>query len=98
MIMGWKNWPYWLKGGLISIFVFLVSSIPSLFSFQIDALSIVALLLGILGTLLWVVFANYFPKESFPLFIETIVFIVSVLSSFLVGSLIGWIYGKIKSK
>lgn len=74
--MGWKDWPYWLKGGIIGGGIGFVLSLLSSFSIIIRGL----------------VFGGW-PD------IELIWFdLLLILSTFIVGAVIGWIYGKIKSK
>ena len=82
--MGWKERPYWLKGGIIG------------------------LVLGIvLGFILYV----YFPMKKFALILcktfpcpqvayynEPLFILYSPIILFIVGTLIGWIVGKVKSK
>lgn len=108
--MSWKNWPSWLKGGMIglviSIFVGLLSGISPIFN-EIHLLSGIsvwlqyifyAIPLSILGNWRWsfLHYCDYRPPELCPPNINT--FIINGLIIFVIGVIIGWIYGKIKSK
>lgn len=85
--MNWKNLPYWLKGGIIGLTIGLLYGL----------FSIILIVLVILG---------YLPASPFnlgtqsPKFLFLIIpFIGTLIQTsilFVIGSLIGYIYGKVK--
>jgi VIT1/CCC1 family predicted Fe2+/Mn2+ transporter len=98
--MIWKDWPYWLKGGivatLIPILVFVVNLVidvlvpPKGETFLFFFLIVATPALPIF---------NAFFKSSIPYNITYIIFVVAILVMyFIVGSVIGWIVGKRKTK
>jgi len=102
--MGWKDWPYWLKGGIILGSVF---SLLSLFLWAIPYNFINALLgnklelfFGIPALLSMITGLGHIDIGSGKMdIIAGITFsLLSFIIYFIPGSLIGWIYGKIKSK
>lgn len=136
--MGWKDWPYWLRGIIIAFIVslpyifinfqkslanrhesesliifFLFFGVTALF--KISFILIMGAILGLTaGKKKWVLFCGLFGLTIAGFFVEPItVFIfreimgVTLLESsiyglitigfgFVVGALIGWIYGKVK--
>lgn len=85
--MGWKNWSYWLRGGLIAIIIYVI-----LFLF-----------LFIFPPFYYIISFLTIPLN--PLFNRgifgdnAVVFIiVKGIYLFVLGVIIGWIVGKIKSK
>jgi hypothetical protein len=92
--MGWKEWPYWLKGGIIFARIFVI----------------IFLLQGILPfcapTGFLVISRWFFPFAGWLGNISSCVaygdvpgFILRwIVIGLVFGSLVGWIYGKIKSK
>ena len=117
--MIWKNWPRWLKGGIIFTAIFYIFAILLIIfsivtlrnsppSTPFDFLGIVFLIM-ILFLLPLIIFAMLFgiaPENIFsgmtPSFGQIIILILGLLLNtlfiFLVGALIGWFFGKIKSK
>ena len=96
--MIWKKWPYWLKGGTI---VFLFPIIVFIVNFLIDIIvppqgETFLLFFLIIATPALPIF-NLFFKPSIPYNITYIIFFVSTLAIyFIVGSVIGRVYYKIK--
>lgn len=103
--MGWKNLPYWLKGGVI----FLVISI--FLHLFIKLLYVLTPIVGI-SFLIWyplswilyflpslIIFWNsiFEPDTFIPIVSGTNVIHVFIFY-FIIGAIIGWIYGKIKSR
>lgn len=97
-IRNWKDWAYWLKGGIIAALVpiivfianFLIDSIAgtsgetSLFYFLIIASPAIPIF-------------DVLLNPSIPYNITYIIFFVSTLVIyFIIGSIIGWIVGKRK--
>lgn len=101
--MNWKNWPYWLKGGwmlsVINLGLIIISYIlPSpMFSFKFGYFTI-GDLFSFPALLMW-----EGSQEIFSLVINRplqylFIILISSIEYFIIGALIGWIYGKIKSK
>jgi len=100
--MGWKKWPYWLKGGIISVGIAILSTLVLIpfgtpesgwFSYYsipmfIGAMPLVVLLALISGM------NDYAISNAFP----GAFLLYAAITYFLVGALVGLIYGKIKSK
>ena len=89
--MRWNDFPYWLRSGIITILILIVIQLILFFS---GILIIVALIIGnVLSYLLLPVtmFTGIEPLNYFWL-------ISSLIFQFVVGSIIGLIIGKIKSK
>jgi len=91
--MSWKNWPYWLKGGVIGLaFIILLEIINLLLSFLVIHLP----------------FINAFENiDIFSLILcrgfcsgeNRMVQLITIWPSyFIIGAIIGWIIGKIKQK
>ncbi|MBX4196291.1 hypothetical protein KW805_01760 [Candidatus Pacearchaeota archaeon] len=107
--MGWKNKPTWLKGGIIAATIFILSLfiiyVLSLINDQLDDLFLIpaipiAIVEGILmpgcgfgGSILSG--SPYYCIESQSYFIQVM---AGLIVYFILGALIGWIYGKIKNK
>ncbi len=104
--MGWKNWPYWLKGGLI--FTMLVL----LVTFIIGLIAVISYsnipFSGKDIFLIYFIIIYLFPsysllnvlKSSPGSFLEGNIITAIITSSviwFLIGALIGFVIGKIKS-
>ena len=92
--MNWKNLPYWLKGGIIGITIVVIAyftKISAIFYIAIIPIIPLIYLLHFLGI---EVCRGEFCSNSH---IFTVIFFV-VLGSFIIGLVIGWIYGKLKSK
>jgi hypothetical protein len=83
--MIWKDWPYWLKGGVIGLIILLIlyilaistpsSDMGNIFSWTILMIGIpIIRIIGDLPILFYIIFFIYF---------------------FILGSIIGWVFGKI---
>ena len=94
--MGWKEWPSWLKGGLITTILF---GIPLIFSeiYRRGSWEMVGSLSFMDQVYLTL---HKLPANIIPLPIRSraIYLILALLIYFLIGAIIGFIYGKIKSK
>ena len=88
--MGWKELPTWLKGGLIALVIILID-IAFINYLGEGFFHIIIVIIG-------------FPMFIFAIFLAKIFgdgnyFLFSMIPySFILGSLIGWIVGKVKSK
>ncbi len=84
--MGWRNWPYWVKGGIIS---FIMSSILYVllgYFLILQEASYTPLCSdNIILELLCGYYLSFFMIPVVPIFT-------------LVGIVIGWIYGKVKNR
>ena len=95
--MGWKDWPVWLKGGVIGVIIELIIFI-FVYTFNYFVYNHLF---------------NYFSKETsilignliiFPLYImlglqpNWISYIVCFMIYFLIGAIIGFIVGKIRNR
>jgi len=79
--MFWKNWPSWLKGGLIGLIIYIIYFLVVIFTIYTRGEQWkLGMAMGWLGSM----------------FVTG--FIITILQFFLIGALIGWVYGKIKSK
>jgi|WetSurMetagenome_2_1015567.scaffolds.fasta_scaffold993534_1 hypothetical protein len=104
--MGWKNWPYWLKGGIIGlILMFALPLILIISSFGFNCNSCWNALLGlsylatpILLPILFII--SRFDGCTGEACIGRIIFVIPALmgESFIIGAIIGLIAGKIKNK
>ncbi|MFC1685524.1 hypothetical protein ACFLZZ_00710 [Nanoarchaeota archaeon] len=79
--MNWKEWPYWVKGGVIGLIIGILSSISA------PMYTVLALMLigGALG----------FGAEGQGYFI-IISGLTLIFLFFVIGALIGWIYERYK--
>jgi len=88
--MGWKNWPYWLKGGIIGTAAYLIYFTIT-FPFSLYIPYELGLCINEYGAGIFNCNANNGLNFWFVLFLSIILFVI-------VCSIISWIYGKIKSK
>ncbi len=97
--MSWKNWSYTKKGGVIGLGLYIIVNVITL--------SLSLFLAKVQFVFLIFIFTAYFPMAF--LFIELfgplsnfsgiiIFLLINSIFWFVVGSLTGWIYGKIKSR
>lgn|SRR3989344_8622214 len=103
--MSWKNWPRWLRLGIIFATISIILSIiayslpgirnPEGYS-DFESLFFPNVLLGFPIFLILDFFNLYFGNYKINLFIELFVFLT--LYWFLVGIIISFIYSKIKNK
>ena len=97
--MNWKEWSYWLKGGIIGlvlgIVIFIVHDIHP--SFETFAL---LYRLSFPSVLLLNFFLGFAPLFRIPVMDarQILHFFLIVLNLFVVGVIIGWIVGKIRNK
>ena len=97
--MAWRDWTYWLKGGIIGVILGILVSLAFLFGLTILSLPgiILAYILAPVDQLLLVIFAgnNGYVNETVGYLFITI---SAVIEFFVIGAIIGLIYGKIKKK
>jgi len=97
--MGWKNWPSWLKGGLIGIVVAILFLI-------IPYITNCSTSFGGVGGSCDNNIKLFFAVVNFILIIPALsltqnmvlITILTLILLFLIGAFIGWIISKIKSK
>jgi len=88
--MGWSDWPYWMKGGVIgfiigSLAIVMTNFLGFLFN---GSMALLGLLIGI-GS--WPPLTIIFGSDyGFILWLTPITY-------FVYGAIIGWVYGKIKN-
>lgn len=96
--------PYWLRGGIISLFILIFVLILTLIFFYIYPSPQLNETVNLIRTL--------FDSIYYPDFISTFLYkgschgegcvfgllLTLPISYFIIGAIIGWIYGKIKSK
>jgi len=101
--MGWKNWPYWLKGGLIGVGIGIILAVIGIIAVIERPLAGEFLyfvqLIGIfgLGSFLQTdcVGEACFGNVFIALILMPIGYLIKGL---LVGAITGWVVGKIKAK
>ena len=93
--MGWKNWPSWLKGGIIFFFVHLIISIILFIFFFKGEFNFAGLFALSIDLPLFLFGCSSSDGLTFQRFCYPI---AGSLFYFLIGAIIGWIYGKLKSK
>ncbi len=107
--MGWKNWPSWLKGGVIGVFLVVIYAFIFYISGIFKSENLLLIFTGYLISLPNAIF--YFtgvPLNFDPACIETsnICYYLNQIYSWLrllflwaiIGAIIGWIVGKIRNK
>lgn len=110
--MGWKDWPYWKRGGVIGLVISTLMVIPLNFTplvilFQFWLFWILGMPFGLASYRIFGYFFDFIvdnlPHDviAYDVIAYKIFFIqnVSMIFNFLVlGTIIGYIYGKIKSR
>jgi len=100
--MGWKDWSYWLKGGIITVGILLIWTILiGLTNFIFGGVTSFADNSGKFILVLLSLVINIVPKEDYGLGILVgliTIYILTPIFWFSIGAFIGWIVGKIKSK
>ena|SRR3989344_58688 len=96
--MRWKNRPYWIRGGVITIIILAV---------VIPGLSLLENLsrkpdqeIGVFGILaLFIVAPAYLLTDIIGIDYSPTITIATVIAFYLIiGSIIGWLYGKIRNR
>jgi len=85
---------HWLRGGIVSLVLFLILLVLSIVSPSSDMGNVFHYVLLLMGFPVY--FLSRFIPISFGPFTSFSVLIIPY--SFVVGALIGWIYGKIKKR
>jgi|SRR3989338_6984109 len=105
--MGWKNWPYWLKGGIILSVIPLCVILIYFMGFFGDSRFFVwisqlayapGLMLGLI-TLGLIGCGSFFNNPSYCEYISfPIIILMNTTIYFIIGASFGKYYGKLKSK
>ena len=110
--MGWKNWPTWVKGGVILTIIFFLFAIPIYITAICQTITGSASNCGDSGglfaalLLIPMLFLLEFPADllNSPLgkilifFFVCLLFLIQLVIVFLIGAVIGLIISKIKSR
>jgi len=88
--MGWKNWGYWLRSGLIGAIIYLI--IVAIWMFSIPPIE-PTFLSQILKILI-----GPFSFLGFGILIPGVLPTAAAILGYIIGAIIGWIYGKIKNR
>lgn len=88
--MGWKDWNYWLKGGIIGAIVYLIIVVIWMFSIPPIKPTFLSQALEIL--------ISPFSFLGFGILIPGVLPIAAAILGFILGAIIGWIVGKIKNR
>jgi TRAP-type C4-dicarboxylate transport system permease small subunit len=114
--IGWKNWPYWLKGGIILSGISLIASLGIMLiifaseqgleyigSFIATPIFFFALFFSFFTATYWFGTAMGVANSGtgWPSgWILVVLFLsfFSVVVYFIIGAIIGWVYGKIKNR
>ena len=97
--MGWKDLPYWIKGGVIFfVFRIVIGAIIILSSPRGDFGR--ALMLGFLDLPITLIIANSPLNINIGSYLmnNVLLTILGLIFWFVIGAIIGWIVGKIKNK
>ena len=99
--MGWKQWPSWVKGGVIGVssIIFCVVLYFIIWAYpKIMSLPVLGSFFTLLGMLVAALFSPYLSYQDSFLHFPLPNAIIWTVISFLLGALLGWIVGKIKVK
>lgn len=100
--MGWKDWSYWLKGGIVSLLIvlilFIVAGVINIISpgGEWGGWSIVLGFLYFASLPLYWIFGIQRPEGIIYWIINFIV--LPIIFYFIIGAIIGFIIGKIKNR
>ena len=92
--MRWKNWPYWLRGGIIALLVIIILVLIG-FKFSI-------FIVGFIPGYIILTFFGPILQDFFPTLFSTgdnwFYYLLGVIISLIIGAIIGIIIRKIKSR
>ncbi|MDO8740643.1 MAG: hypothetical protein Q7J54_03680 [Candidatus Woesearchaeota archaeon] len=98
--MGWKKLPTWLKGGIIGLIVYIIVGLNGIIPYN-DVLSSIRIIQSVIALVLGlpILLATIFICFKWCSLRDVIViYSVGLLFYILIGMLVGYIIGKIKSK
>ena len=111
--MGWKNWPYWVRGGLIGGLIAVVLDLIILSSgilflndlnannlsgYQRFVLYFIIIPMGLISFPLLMILVPLFGYGEAITAGYFFLPFVSIVSFFIIGAIIGLVYGKIKKR
>ena len=103
--MGWKSWPYWLRGGLIGVIITVITGFLISMTSAYPLVGILYYLFTIPDLVIALPYrsiARFFVYDVFGLNIGFYVligsYIIGIIPNFIIGAIIGLIMGKIKNK
>ncbi len=96
--MVWKDWPYWLRGGVIATILSL--GLPYIISLIIKLLRVMKIesLANIFNGIWDIFYKIIIAPTSIIVGRQLNTWILTFLLWFIIGSIIGFIYGKIKNR
>jgi len=93
--MGWKNWHYWLKGGVKAIIIGLILNILFIVPLFFLVQGSVAEVISFIGRYILPLWSSIM---GITLLLAIKNLIIALIGYFIIGALIGGIYGKLRSK
>ena len=95
--MNWKSWPYWVKGGIVALFISLVALVVGIWLGFAGELILLPFLAGptMIANLLFGFKILSFDSLNLMFLWVLVVYLVFY---FLFGAFIGYLYGKIKNR
>jgi len=92
--MGWKNWPYFFKGGIMFSLISLVTG----FILSSSGGEILLILTHGIAALPFILLYTLFDWQASASKENLLITLFATITYFILGSIIGWIYGKIKNR
>src|SRR3989344_4254200 len=98
--MVWKNWSYWVKGGIIFTIIIFIFQIIGAFAVLSGTKNLIfapfIFVQGFLNYPFGIPIANFLETLSFGIYPLTL--LLNLVYLFIIGAIIGLIYGKIKNR
>jgi len=98
--MGWKDWSYWLKGGIIGLIIGVIALILPLFYLSDCAMPGICVSNDLMKAIHYIGFWLFIFVDGvlyLPWLDVALMVLVPIVYIFY-GIVLGWIYGKIKNK
>lgn len=98
--MFYKNWPYWLKGGIIGLIVGLIST-PFILGFGLYYGDCIGYCISPVWFKIFFYISGWSIQvlgPTLPPFMDGLLIILIPATYLFYGVVIGWLYGKIKGK
>lgn len=96
--MRWKNWPSWVKGGIIGIIIAIILSLIVILFGEYDNLITFLIGFGIFTINFWLAILINCNIESCFISDLYIFMIVFIIEFYVVGSIIGLLIGKLRKR
>jgi len=93
--MGWKNLPRWLKGASVFLVLFFIVYILTFIKFP-ERISVILEIIILYSSIPMQLFRTAVPVMSYKPFVFN--FIAGMLIYLIIGALVGWIVGKLRSR